>query len=68
MLDMSKATEYLEQLQRASAGIIEAFKNQSLNVAVASLLVQSGWYYTDIYNHRRTIGIKKNLKSFLPNG
>ena len=38
MLDPSKATEYLEQLQRASTGIIEAFKNQHQNATVCFCL------------------------------
>ena len=35
ILDPSKATEYLKPLQRASTGIIEAFKNQHQNVVMA---------------------------------
>jgi len=41
VLDPSKATKYLEQLQRASTSIVEAFKNQHQNVAVSSLHVPS---------------------------
>lgn len=38
-LDPTKAAEYLEQLQRASTGIVEAFKNQHQNAAVSSLVL-----------------------------
>jgi len=67
MLDPSKATKYLNQIQHSSMGIIEAFKKQQ-NTAIGSLLGQSGFYKTKIYVHRSTIGTKKNLKNFLPNG
>jgi len=67
MLDPSKATKYLDQIQCSSMGIIEAFKKQQ-NTVVSSLLVQSGLYITKIYFQRSTIGAKKNLKNFLPNG
>ena len=47
MLDPSKATKYLNQIQKSSTGIIEAFKKQQ-NMAVSSFLVQSSLYNTKI--------------------
>ena len=40
MLDLSKATQYLNHIQKSSMVIIEAFKKQQ-NITVSSFLVQS---------------------------
>jgi len=66
MLDPSKATKYLEQLQRASTGIIEAFKNQHQNVAVCfHLCSQDGIRLNSIIAGAQ-LGPRRIWKAFCP--